>query len=62
MGEANISAMKDHAERNFGAYGGIAQQYLFNYIRVLAHTEPKAYERLHLEDASLDLNKGTVLL
>lgn len=51
MGEENISAMKDYAARNFGAYGGIAQQYLFNYIRKLAKNDPAAYERLRLEEA-----------
>jgi N-glycosylase/DNA lyase len=50
MGETNISAMKDYAERNFGAYGGIAQQYLFNYIRMLARIEPKTYAKLQMDN------------
>jgi N-glycosylase/DNA lyase len=29
----DIKAMKEYASRNFGQYGGIAQQYLFYYIR-----------------------------
>ncbi|MDR0852712.1 MAG: 8-oxoguanine DNA glycosylase [Clostridiales Family XIII bacterium] len=49
MGEDNISAMREYAKRNFGAYGGIAQQYLFNYIRVLAVNQPDLYARLGLE-------------
>jgi hypothetical protein len=35
MNENNLSAIKDCAARNFGNCGGLAQQYLFNYIRVL---------------------------
>jgi len=31
--ENNQAAMKDFAARHFGNYGGLAQQYLFNYIR-----------------------------
>ena len=34
MDENNPAAMKDYAARNFGNCGGLAQQYLFNYIRV----------------------------
>jgi N-glycosylase/DNA lyase len=49
MSERNISGMRDYAERNFGEYGGIAQQYLFNYIRKLKRDNPAAYERLGLE-------------
>jgi N-glycosylase/DNA lyase len=33
MDEDNTAAMKDYAARNFGSCGGLAQQYLFNYIR-----------------------------
>jgi N-glycosylase/DNA lyase len=33
IGENNPAAMKDYAARNFGNCGGLAQQYLFNYIR-----------------------------
>ena len=33
MDENNIAAIKDCAARNFGNFGGLAQQYLFNYIR-----------------------------
>ncbi|MDR0356795.1 MAG: 8-oxoguanine DNA glycosylase [Clostridiales Family XIII bacterium] len=46
MGEKNVSAMRDCAARNFGEYGGIAQQYLFNYIRIAARANPAQYERL----------------
>ncbi|MDR2610645.1 MAG: 8-oxoguanine DNA glycosylase [Clostridiales Family XIII bacterium] len=49
MGEDNISAIADYAERNFGNYGGIAQQYLFNYIRKLKDTNPAVYERFGFE-------------
>ena len=35
MDENNLPAIKDYAARNFGNCGGLAQQYLFNYIRVL---------------------------
>jgi N-glycosylase/DNA lyase len=31
--EGNLVAMKTYAEEHFGKYGGIAQQYLFYYIR-----------------------------
>lgn len=48
MGEENISAIKDYAKRNFGDYGGIAQQYLFHYIRTMARDNPSLYERMHL--------------
>lgn len=30
--ENNVKAMKEYADRHFGEYGGIAQQYLFYYI------------------------------
>jgi N-glycosylase/DNA lyase len=33
MDESNLPAIKDYASRNFGNCGGLAQQYLFNYIR-----------------------------
>ena len=33
--EKNTAAIKDYAARNFGNLGGLAQQYLFNYIRLL---------------------------
>ena len=33
--ENNTAAIKDYAARNFGNLGGLAQQYLFNYIRLL---------------------------
>jgi N-glycosylase/DNA lyase len=36
MDENNLPAIKDYAARNFGDCGGLAQQYLFNYIRVLS--------------------------
>jgi N-glycosylase/DNA lyase len=49
MSERNLSGMEDYAARNFGEYGGIAQQYLFNYIRKLKRDNPAAYERLGLE-------------
>jgi N-glycosylase/DNA lyase len=49
MSERNLSGMRDYAVRNFGEYGGIAQQYLFNYIRKLKRDNPSAYERLGLE-------------
>ncbi|MDR1027979.1 MAG: 8-oxoguanine DNA glycosylase [Clostridiales Family XIII bacterium] len=51
MGEENVSAMKDCAKRNFGSYGGIAQQYLFHYIRTVARDNPALYERLRLEES-----------
>ncbi|MDR0519900.1 MAG: 8-oxoguanine DNA glycosylase [Clostridiales Family XIII bacterium] len=50
MSERNMSGMRDYAARNFGEYGGIAQQYLFNYIRKLKTDNPAAYERLGLEE------------
>ena len=34
MDENNLAAIKDYAGHNFGNLGGLAQQYLFNYIRV----------------------------
>ncbi len=33
--ENNMKAMKEYAEKNYGEYGGIAQQYLFYHIRQL---------------------------
>jgi len=33
LAESDTKAMQGFAEENFGAYGGIAQQYLFYYIR-----------------------------
>lgn len=33
--EKNVKGMGDYAEKHFGQYGGIAQQYLFYYIRSL---------------------------
>jgi N-glycosylase/DNA lyase len=53
MSERNLSGMQDYARRNFGQYGGIAQQYLFNYIRKLKRDDPATYDRLNL-DAKLD--------
>jgi N-glycosylase/DNA lyase len=52
MSERNLSGMQDYAERNFGEYGGIAQQYLFNYVRKLKRDNPAAYERLGLDATS----------
>lgn len=34
ISQGDIKAMKDYAKANFGVYGGIAQQYLFYFIRV----------------------------
>jgi N-glycosylase/DNA lyase len=51
MSERNLSGMRDYAKRNFGEYGGIAQQYLFNYVRKLEKDDPTAYERLGLNAA-----------
>jgi N-glycosylase/DNA lyase len=51
MSERNLSGMKDYAERNFGEYGGIAQQYLFNYIRKIERDDPAVYERMGLSAA-----------
>jgi 3-methyladenine DNA glycosylase/8-oxoguanine DNA glycosylase len=48
MGEDNVSAMKEYAERNFGEYGGIAQQYLFYYIRNLARGNRTLYDKLEM--------------
>jgi N-glycosylase/DNA lyase len=48
MSERNLSGMNDYAARNFGEYGGIAQQYLFNYVRKLERDDPATYERLGL--------------
>lgn len=33
INEKDVAAMEEYAKRNFGQYGGIAQQYLFYYIR-----------------------------
>ncbi|MDR0817933.1 MAG: 8-oxoguanine DNA glycosylase [Clostridiales Family XIII bacterium] len=49
MGEHNTAAMKDYAQRNFGQYGGIAQQYLFYYIREMQKHDPIAYAKLELD-------------
>jgi N-glycosylase/DNA lyase len=49
MGEDNVSAMQDYAARNFGRYGGIAQQYLFKYIRDLKEKNPQMYARYDFE-------------
>jgi N-glycosylase/DNA lyase len=49
MGEDNVSAMKDYATRNFGTYGGIAQQYLFTYIRKIKDSDPALYARYDFE-------------
>ncbi|MDR0817495.1 MAG: 8-oxoguanine DNA glycosylase [Clostridiales Family XIII bacterium] len=49
MGEHNTAAMQDYARRNFGEYGGIAQQYLFYYIREMQKNDPEAYARLRLD-------------
>ena len=34
----NTAAIKDRATRNFGNYAGLAQQYLFNYVRCARNT------------------------
>jgi N-glycosylase/DNA lyase len=49
MGEHNTAAMLDYSQRNFGPYGGIAQQYLFYYIREMQKNDPEAYARLALD-------------
>jgi N-glycosylase/DNA lyase len=49
MGEENVSAIKDYASRNYGEYGGLAQQYLFYYIRDLVRTNPALYRRLDFD-------------
>jgi N-glycosylase/DNA lyase len=46
LSERNLSGMQDYARRNFGEYGGIAQQYLFNYVRKLRRDDPVAYGRI----------------
>jgi N-glycosylase/DNA lyase len=51
MNERNLSGMRDYARRNFGEYGGIAQQYLFNYVRKLQRDDPEAYRRMGLSEA-----------
>ena len=35
MDEKDVRGMEDFAKKNFAPYGGIAQQYLFYYIRGL---------------------------
>ena len=42
MDENNPAAIKDYAARNFGNRGGLAQQFLFNYIRSVGsvHEDP----------------------
>jgi len=49
MGEENVSAIKDYASRNYGEYGGLAQQYLFYYTRDLVRTNPALYRRLDFD-------------
>ncbi|MDR3072516.1 MAG: hypothetical protein LBU41_03395, partial [Clostridiales Family XIII bacterium] len=49
MGEENISAIKDYAARNYGEFGGFAQQCLFYYIREMLHTNPVLYKRLDFD-------------
>jgi len=50
MGEHNTASMNDYAQRNFGEFSGIAQQYLFYYIRRMKEDDPKSYMRLQLEE------------
>jgi N-glycosylase/DNA lyase len=52
MSERNLSGMRDYARRNFGEYGGIAQQYLFNYIRKMQRDDPAAYNRLGFDNVT----------
>ncbi|MDR2163385.1 MAG: 8-oxoguanine DNA glycosylase [Clostridiales Family XIII bacterium] len=54
MSERNLSGMQDYAKRNFGEYGGIAQQYLFNYVRKLKRDDPTTYARLGLDSPSME--------
>ena len=53
INENDISAMKNYAEQNFGRYGGIAQQYLFYYIRKIADTKPELYKSLKINEDSV---------
>ena len=52
--ETDIKGMKEYADKNFGRYGGIAQQYLFYYIRTLSLTQPKRYEELNMGENPKD--------
>lgn len=48
--EDDMAAMKAYAEKHFGRYGGIAQQYLFYYIRQLSVTKPELYKSLRITE------------
>jgi len=50
IGENDIDGMKEYAGNHFGKYGGIAQQYLFNYIRRMSTGKPELYESLKLTE------------
>lgn len=50
--EDNITAMKDYAEKHFGKYGGIAQQYLFYYIRQISVNDPELYKSLEIDNST----------
>lgn len=52
IGENDVAGMKEYAARHFGKYGGIAQQYLFYYIRQLSVSKPEVYKSLKIAENS----------
>lgn len=56
--ENDIAKMKEYADEHFGKFGGIAQQYLFYYIRTLADVKPEIYNTLNVaeDDLKYDLD------
>lgn len=48
--ENDVDGMKEYAHKHFGKYGGIAQQYLFYYIRNLSLSDPERYEALKIAE------------
>lgn len=46
--ENDLKGMLEYAKEHFGRYGGIAQQYLFNYMRKLPELKPALYKSLKM--------------
>ncbi len=50
INEDDVTAMKEYAKKHFGRYGGIAQQYLFYYIRQISMNKPELYKSLRISE------------
>lgn len=60
ISEDNLPKMKEYANEHFGKYGGIAQQYLFYYIRNLAEEKPDLYNTLNVDESKTKVSKITL--